>query len=525
MHRKSRFLLVLLVAVVTCTVLGSLTIGTQQTEKGEQTITIAIGIEPDNFDPVQQTTTLIQNMVDYMCEGLMELTPEGEIKPSLATDWTVSEDGKEYTFKLRKGVKFHDGTPLNAETAKFTFDRLTDLDVACPLCGITVGPLDHAEVVDKYTLKLVYKKPFPPALMGLAASFAFPQAAIISPTAFKEKGVEKFAEHPVCTGPYKMEKWFHGDKVVMVRNEDYWGKPPTPKRLVWKVVPEAGSRTAAVLAGDVDVSYQPPATDVSRLKASPAVNLISVPSTRIMFIAMNTSKPPLDNKKVRQALNYAVDAKTLADKVLFGAGSPNHAPLPAPFFGYHKIGFYDYNPEKAKELLAEAGYPDGFEITFYHPTGRYILDAKVAEAIQSYLADVGIKANLKTMDWPTYMGELLKPKEESPYDLCVLGWGPLPDAHHTLYPMFHSAQHPPVSFNTAFYENPEVDVLLDLGATIVDRQKRDVLYHQAEKIIWDEAPWIFLYTQHMILGVNAKLEGLYTYPWEMFNVLSAKKEG
>lgn len=520
---SSKVKLMLLVVAVVSIALSGITATSQQAEKGDQTIRIAIGIEPDNFDPVRQTTTLIQNMVDYMCEGLLKLTPELEVKPLLATEWSISPNNLEYTFKLRKGVKFHDGTPLNAETAKFTFDRLTTPGISCPLCGITIGPLDHAEVVDEYTLRLVYKKPFPPALIGLAS--AFPQAAIISPTAFQEMGAEEFGKRPVCTGPFKMEEWVHGEKVVMVRNEDYWGEPPIPQELVWRIVPEAGTRTAMVLAGDVDVSYQPPAPDVPGLEASPTVNVISVPSTRIMFIAMNTTKPPLDKKEVRQALNYAVDAEAIASKVLLGAGSPNHAPLPETFFGYHEIGFYEYNPEKARELLAEAGYPNGFELTFYHPTGRYILDAMVAQVIQSYLVDVGVRAELRTMDWPTYIGELLKPAEESRYDLSMLGWGPLPDAHHTLYPMFHSAQHPPVSFNVAFYENSEVDRLLEEGGTVLDPDQRSELYRQAEQIIWDEAPWIFLYTQHMILGVNAKLKGLFTYPWEMFNVLHAYKEG
>jgi peptide/nickel transport system substrate-binding protein len=477
-----------------------------------QTIRIVIGIDPDTLDPVRLTTTLMACMVTYTAETLVYQTPEGEFKPLLATDWTVTPNYME--FKIRKGVKFHDGTPLNAEAVKINFDRFMDPEIPCPLCGF-IGPLERVEVIDEYTVRIHYKIPFAPALLGLT----WPTAAIVSPKVIEEAGKE--AVLPVGTGPFILKEWISGEKVVMVRNENYWGKPAIPKELVWLVVPEAGTRSAMVMAGDAEVAYQPPAPDVPMLKAHPNVEVISVPSTRIMFAAMNTAKPPLDNKKVRQALNYAVDAEAIADKIVHGAGSPNHAPIPDFFFGYHEVGFYEYNPDKARKLLAEAGYPDGFELIFYHPTGRYILDAKVSEVIQSYLAEVGVVAKLVTMDWPSYIASLLKPVEESPYDLAFLGWGPLADAHHTLYSMFHSSQHPPVSFNVAFYKNPEVDKLLEEALSEFDIDRRKELYRQAQEIIWEDAPWIFLYTQHMILGVNANLEGLWTYPWEMFSVTYA----
>jgi peptide/nickel transport system substrate-binding protein len=490
-------------------------IGAASQQQGQQVIRIAIGLEPNTFVPARQDTTLVSCMLSYMLETLVYLTPEGKFEPLLATEWSISPDHLEYTFKIREGVKFHDGTPLNAEAVKFNLDKLLQ---PCPLCGF-IGPLERVEVVDEYTVKLIYKKPFAPALLGLT----WPVAAIGSPTAFQEMGEEKFSEHPVGTGPFKMEEWVHGARVVMVRNEDYWGKPAIPQRLEWIIAPEGGTRSAMVLAGDVDVAYQPPVVDIPRFQAAPNVDVISVPSTRIMFVGINTTKPPLDKKEIRHALNYAVDAEAIANKILLGAGTPDHAPLPSSFFGYHEIGFYDYNPSKAKELLAEAGYPNGFNVIFYHPTGRYILDTEVAQAIQSYLADVGVKAELRTMDWPTYVGSLRKPREESPFDLALLGWGPLPDAHH-MYSMFHSSQQPPVSLNIAFYSNPEVDRLLDEASTEFDLDKRSELYRQAWQIIWDDAPWIFLYTQNMVLAVNAKLKGLFTYPWEMFNVVYAYKE-
>lgn len=483
-----------------------------------QTLRVAIGIDPDTLDPLAQSTTLVAMMVNHVVETLVALTPDGRFEPLLATDWSVSPDSREYTFRLRRGVRFHDGTPLNAEAVKFSVERFLDPTLSKPLGGF-VGPLERVEVVDEYTVKLVYRAPFAPAMMGIAAGF--PTLGIISPKAYREMGREGFSRHPVGTGPFRMVEWVRGSRVVMERNPDYWGTPARPSRIEWLVVPEAGTRTAMVLAGDVDVAYQPPAADIPRLNRSPGTKALSVPSTRIMFVGLNTTRPPLNDKRVRQALNYAVDSVAIAERVLLGAGTPDKAPIPASFFGYAETGFYGYDPDRARRMLAEAGYPDGFELTFIHPTGRYILDARVAEAIQSYLARVGVRVKLQTMDWPTYIGSLQRPPEQVNHDMALLGWGPLPDAHHTLNSMFHSSQRPPASFNIAYYSNPEVDRLIDEAARQLDPERRKELYRRAQAIIWDDAPWIFLYTQNMILGVRDNLEGMVTYPWEMFSLVGA----
>lgn len=481
-----------------------------------ETIRVAIGIEPDTLDPCQQSTTAVSMMVSYVNETLVYMTPEGDIEPLLAKEWSISECNREYTFYIREGILFTDGSPFNAEAVKFSLDRILDPSISTPNISF-YGPLERVEVVDEYTVKVIYKTPFAPALMGLT----WPTAAILSPTTYEKVGKEQFARHPVGTGPFKMKSWDPGEKLVMVRNEDYWRENARPERIEWVIAPEAGTRSAMVLAGDVHIAYQPPTPDIPRLESTYGLSVISEPSTRIMFVALNTTKEPFNNQKVRQAINYAVDADTIVSRILMGAGTPIDAPLPHMFFGYAPVGKYNYDPNKARELLKEAGYEDGFKVTFIHPTGRYILDAEIAEIIQSFLAEVGIVATLSTMDWPTYVGTMLKPAEEIHHHMNMLGWGTLADAHHTLYSMFHSSQFPPISVNNSFYNNPKVDELIDRGAQLLENEARRAIYKEAQDLIWEDAPWLFLYAQNMVLGVREDLKGLTIYPWEMFSLYSA----
>jgi len=481
------------------------------------TVSVAIGIDPETMDPVQQGTTLVAMMLSHVTETLVYMDPDGEIHPHLAEDWSISDDNREYTFYIREGVEFHDGSELNAEAVKFSLDRIINPDISTPLIGF-YGPMSEVEVVDEYTVTVKFDEPFAPALMG----FAWPTAAIISPQTYEEVGIQDFARHPVGTGPFEMTDWRAGERLIMERNENYWGETALPERIEWVVVPEPGTRTAMVIAGDVDIAYQPPSPDIPRLEADPGVELHSVPSTRIMHIALNNTLEPLDDYRVRQALNYAVDSQAIAESILMGAGTPNDAPLPDVFFGYQSIGEYDYDPDRARELLAEAGYEDGLELKFIHPSGRYILDVQVSETIQSFLADVGIEVNLETMDWPTYQGMISRSADEADHHMALLGWGPLPDAHHVLYSMFHSSQHPPAAFNLPFYDNEEFDSLIEEASETLDEETRIDLYYEAQSIVWEEAPWIFLYTQNMVLGIDQELEGVVIYPWEMFSLTGAQ---
>jgi len=479
---------------------------------------LAIGIDPDTLDPIKITTTLPGNITDFVCERLVRVNKEGEVVPLLAEEWSKSADGLEWTFKLREGVTFHDGTPLDAEVVKFTFDRLMNPEIAVPQRS-DLGPLEKAEVVSKYEIKLVLGKPYGPFLRSLATTLA----AIVSPKAVEESD-QKFANHPVGTGPYEFKNWAKGKAIVLEKNDDYWGEGPNFQSLKFNIVTEVATREMMLRSGDVDIAYMPPAPDIPSLRRDPDIEVKSIPSTRMMYVFLHTKEKPTSNKKVRQAINYAIDKEAIVEKILMDQGEPVTAPIPSSFFGYHRIGSYEYDPEKAEELLAEAGYADAeIKLKFLHPSGRYMLDKKVAQAIQSYLNDVGIKVELMTMDWPSVIKHIMIPLEEDPpQDMEFLGWGPaVLDAHFTLYSLFHSSQQPPSIANTGFYGNEKVDQLLDEALSETDTAKRKELYKQACEIIWEEAPIIFLYTQNFVLAYDSDLEGITMFPTEKFDVVDA----
>jgi len=483
---------------------------------------IALGIEPDTLDPAAQTTTLVANIVSYMYETLVKVEdPVGEVKPLLAERWEVSGDGLTYTFYLRKNVKFHDGADFDANAVKATFDRLLDPKTRSPQRGVLGHTyIDEVRVVDQFTVAFKLKKPFAPFLRGLAST----HSAIVSPLAIQKYGPD-LIETPAGTGPFKFVSWKRGESLVLERFDNYWGEKATVRSVVIKIMPEAGTREAALLAGDVDISVLPPASDLSKLQANPNVKVYTPPTQRIIFIALNTQWGPLKDVRVRHALNYAVDKKAIVERIVFGLAAPAEAPLPEFLIRNNKIGFYEYNPQKAKQLLAEAGYPNGFKMTILHPVGRYIQDKQIAEAVQSYLRDVGVEVELKTTDWPTFIQLVRKPLEEQvqSHQAVLLGWGYwLYDPHPQLYGQFHSSQWPDKGLAPAFYKNTRVDELLDLAATTVDEEKRTQLYVELSKLIWEDAPWIFLHVQKYFIAAKANLKDLVVATNEMFWITYVK---
>lgn len=476
--------------------------GTTQTATAtaKTVLKVAIGTDLDTVDPHGQTTTTVFNVMRHVYEPLIGLNERGEPVPLLAESWEISSDGLVYTLHLRKGVKFHDGTELDAETVKLNFNRWLDPTVRVPLRS-QLGPVDHVEVVDKYTVKVYLKEPFAPFLRSLASYLL-----IASKDAIVKYG-NSTIEQPAGTGPFKFVSWEKGKMVVLERFDDYWGEKPLLQRIEWYVIPEASTRVTALLAGDVDFAYNLPATDLDRLKGTPGITVLTPLSNRVIFIAL-LPKGPLANPLVRQALNYAVDKSAIIQNVLFGLALEADSPLPPHFFGYVPMTKYEYNPQKAKELLAQAGYPNGFKMVLIHPTGRYLMDKQVAEAVQAYLSQIGVQVELRTMDWPSYVSELLKPLEEKTFDAVFLGWGAfVADAYFTLNGQFLSTNAPPKGLAAAHYNNSVVDDLLIRAAKETDVNVRKELYRQASEIIWRDAPWIFLYTQRNLYASTNKLAG------------------
>jgi len=475
------------------------------------------GTDAETLDPHSITSSPNAIHIMALYDTLVKYDKNLNIVPSLAKGWTVSEDGLTITFYLRKGVKFHDGTPFNADAVVFNINRLLNPKTRVPL-RTYISFVKSAKAIDEYTVELKLKYPHAPALARLTA----PVNSMVNPTAVEKYGAD-FGSHPVGTGPFKFVEWVRDDHILLAKNEDYWGEGPYVDELMMRVVPEDESRVLALEAGEADVTVRVPPMDVPRLK-SEGLNVVVAPSTRVIYIGMNNQYKMLKDRRVRQALNYAVNKEAIVQVLLQGYGRVMDSPLTPEYFAYKSIGPYEYNPAKAQQLLTQAGYPNGFKITLLTPHGRYLMDYRIAEAVQGYLAKVGVAVEVKEMEWATYIATLLKPLSESPLQLYLLGWGPwILDPDQMLYPLFHSSQWPPNGFASSFYKNDRVDELLQIGTSSVDPAKRRAAYEEAQEIIWNDAPWIFLHNEQQIVAMSPKVKDVNVLPIEVLDFSKAKK--
>ena len=496
--------------VPACLALTLLAITAPASRAAPAVFNVAVGIDPDNLDPAQVTTTTVGNMIDYVVETLLTIDEHGRFVPLLAESWTVSSDGLRYTFMLRPGVRFHDGTPFDAQAVKWTFDRLMDRAVRVPLRPDWEGKV---EVVDPLTIRISLQQPFAPLIGGLS----FTVAGMLSPASADKLGNDyKNYTHLVGTGPYVFKERRRGESITVTKNPGYWGKSPYYDTVVFRVVPEAATRESLLLAGQVDLIILPPVADLPALQRNPAVKVLLAPSDRTIFVAINTSKPLLSDRRVRQALNYAVDKAAIVNNVLFGAADGMDAPMASILFGYCKIGGYEYNPARAKDLLKQAGVKPGTGLQLIHPTGRYVQDKEAAQAIAGYLREVGLEVSLQTMDWPSYIATISAAPDKNTTQLHYLGWAPaFLDASQQMY-QFRSRFAPPKGLATSFFSTPEIDRLALAAERELNQDKRKELYCQAARKVWEEAPWVFLWVQRFPIVYSAKVTDISSLPNEMF---------
>ena len=474
-------------------------------------LTIGIGIDADTLNPQEQTTTLMQNMCALLYDTYLYLTPEGKLEPRLVTKFEVSPDGLTWTLHLRQGVKFSDGTPFNAKALKLSFDRALDSKLRVPL-RFTITMVNEVVVVDDSTVQLKLKYPFAP----LDQTLSMAVASTISPAAIEKYG-EDVRNNPVGAGPYKLSEWVKGDRIVMVRNDDYWGPKATVEKIIWKVVPDVSTREAMLRAGQIDICYKPSPANVAALKADPKIKVDMPLDTRTIFIALRGDRPVLKDKRVRQAFNYAVDKKAIVKKILFDTGEPMDGPVSPMVFGYAKMEKqYDYNPEKAKQLLKEANFDFNQPVRIASPQGRYLFDTQVAEAVLAYLQAIGVKAELRVYDWPTFMAAVYV-VDNPQMDMSLLGWGPLiMDADTALYGQFTTSVYPPKGLGSAFYSNPEFDKIMEQSRLEQNPEKRKAVLVEASKIVWEECPWLWLHVEKFVIAYNSKIQNMPVTPTEMF---------
>ena len=474
---------------------------------------IGLLAEPVTMDPPQITDLNSTRVIKRLFEGLtaQELGTY-KIIPGLAQSWDISKDGLTYTFHLRPTVKFHDGTPLTAEAVKFCFDRqLNDQGPfyatgTYPYVKGFLGNVAGVEVVNPTTVQIRLKSPLTPFLQYLAHHSLY----IYSPEALKKWGKD-IVKHPVGTGPFKLETWEPGVRVVLARNDQYWGGAPKVRQAIYVPIIEAQARLSAIKTGEIDLTMDVPPDSLADLRKDPDVVVAETNSSAVWYVALNTRHPALKDKRVRQALNYAVQKDAIIRDILKGTAIVATTPLSPVYGPYHedKTVRYPYDPEKAKALLKEAGFASGFDVTFFVPESGSGMQSPVemGTVIQANLAAVGVRAKIQTMEWGAYLKKYL----DGP-DMAEMSWNPsIGDPDHMMYMLLSSDRFPP-AFNAGFYQNPRVDELLRKGRTTIEEKERIPLYREAQRLVVEDAPWIFVDHGKQVIVHRKRVQGFKLHP-------------
>jgi peptide/nickel transport system substrate-binding protein len=460
-------------------------------------IIIAQVADINALDPKYLKGRETQNALRLVFDSLYHRDNNMQIIPWLATSYE-NPDELTWRFKLREGVKFHNGNDFKANDVKFTVERLLEDDSQFS----TRNFVDRVEVVDDYTVDIITQEPYA-AFMTRVVLWHMTDEEY-----FNEVGAEGFSSASVGTGPFKFVEWIKDEQLVFEANTDYWGGAPKIKTVVFKPIPETATRIAALETGDVDLiaAVSPDYID----QAPEGIEVVTVPGTRAFYMGMNVNVEPFDDVRVRQAMNYAVDVQAIIDSILNGLARKIDNPLLPEAFGYAATPIYNYDPEKAKALLAEAGYPDGFEIEIdTQPPLK-----EIAEALAGQLSEVEITAKVNVME----KAALVAKYEPGFSQAFVTSWGNSEaDADGMLSKQFYSKRYGCDLLNTegdtghgdtdkgcyyTGYGNAEVDAAIVAGAQTVDPEKRKAHYYNALKIIVEEPPWVFLYNPSEIYAHN-----------------------
>lgn len=474
------------------------------------TVIYAAGADPDNLDPANAESNPAEAMNRMMYENLAKFDEKLRIVPGLATKWEQSKDGMTWTFFLRKGVKFHDGTSFNAEAVKIFVERMIGPEKPSR-AGLYTPFVNSVEIVDDYTIRMHLKAPFAFFLNNLAHS----ASGIISPTALKTYGKD-ISRRAVGTGPFKFVEWIHGDHLTMVRNDDYWGGKPYLDKIIVKTVKEDSARVMMLQSGDAQLIVRIPSEDIPRLEKDPKIKLDSTETLRVLYIGINCFKKPFTDVRVRQALNYAVDKEAIVKNLYQGRALVSTGMVPPLATGFFPVKGYPYDPEKAKKLLAEAGYPNGFKAKLWSPQGRYPKDFELAQAVQQQLKKVGIDCTLETMEWAAYLAATRKKPEESENELFLLGWAPsTAEARWILYPLFSTEQWVPEGNNRTYFSNKEFDELVNKFTRATNKADMDKYLKAAQELLVKEAPAVFILSTKETIGMDKKLQGVINSPLEL----------
>ena len=464
--------------------------GASGANTGKDTLVIGQGADAKSLDPHASNDNPSSNIRVQIYDRLMDLDENGVPQPMLAESWERPDD-KTIIFHLRKGVKFHNGDEMKASDVKFSLERA----LASPEVSHILAGINGVEVIDDYTVKVTTEKPMAAILNNLSHI----TIAILSERATKEAG-DKFGQNPVGSGPYKFVSWQSGDRVTLEAFPEYWQGEAPVKNVVYRNIVEETNRTIGLETGELDIIYDIQGLDKNKLRDDERFVLIEGPQVSMTYLGFNMKKAPYDNPKVREAISYAIDQKPIIDTVFLGAGEAGNSIIGPNVWGYYDVEKYTQDIEKAKALLAEAGFPDGFKAKIWVNDNPVRRDTAVI--LQDQLKQIGIDLTIETVEW----GAFLDGTARGDHEMFLLGWGTVTrDPDYGIYELVSTTTMGSAG-NRSFYSNPTVDKLLEEGRTELDPEKRKAIYKEIQEIIRKDIPmYMIIYPlQNVVTQKNIK---------------------
>ena len=455
-------------------------------------------------------------IVGVVFNGLVKYNKDIELVGDLAESWEIQDQGLTIIFYLRKDVRWHDGHPFTGEDVKFTYEKLIDPKVPTPYSG-DFQKVKNLEILDEYTVKITYKEPFSPGLASWGMSM-MPKHILEKEDLF----TSEFSRSPVGTGPYKFARWLSGNRIDLVSNHDYFEHRPYIDRYIYRVIPDPASMFLELQTEGVDSIGLTPLqyrrhTEVESFKRS--FQKFRYPAFGYTYMGYNLNDKRFQDKRIRQAIGYAIDKQEIIDGVLLGLGRICTGPFVPESWAYNEdVRPISYDPQRAKELLKQAGWVDSdadgwldkdgqiFEFTIITNQGNE-QRKQTAEIIQHRLKAIGMKVNIRILEWAVFLDKFVKPRQ---FEAIILGWGLSRDPD--CFDIWHSSKTRPGEFNFISYSNPQVDSLLEEGRRIFDREKRAQIYRQVHKILYEEQPYLFLYVADSLPAVHKRFHGIKVAP-------------
>lgn len=451
-------------------------------------------------DPHDQNDTNSGRVIRMMYNSLVYADIDGTIKPALAESWERVSDTV-VRFKLRQDVKFHNGENLTADDVVFSIERQKN----SPKVKSFVESISSVTADDEYTVTVTTSKPYAPLLYNLS----LPQSSIISRKHCEqlEKEGKKYSAYPVGTGPMKYSSWMPNNSFIVERFDDYWGDKAVATKIEIRVIPESSSRTIALETGEIDIIESVPPVDIPRILNNKNIKTVSQTSTALTYVSYNMRNAPFDDLRVRQALSCAVDKEAIIDVVCEGYATVVNTIYPPAMPSFDEnLNLYPYDIERAKKLISESGYPDGFQIEIATSGEER---NKIAQLLQSDFSKIGVDLKITLLEWGAYLDFI----GGNNHQMYIIGWSSGTEPDGSTSPLFHSESVGPTG-NRSWYQNEELDALIEKGRTTLDDNERIAIYKEIQRIVMEDAVWIPLFVRENIIATNKNLKGMIVSPTE-----------